>query len=899
MSETELKRTEAEPLTSGAGRAPAADQPKGAARELSSRYDPATVEAQWSRRWAEQPFAADPYSDKEPFTIVIPPPNVTGNLHLGHAFDNTVIDTLTRFKRMQGYEALFQPGTDHAGISTQVLVERELRTQGTSRHELGRDEFLKRVWEWKEKYGHIILGQLHRLGVSADWTRTRFTMDEGLSRAVRKQFVELYHKGLAYRGERIVNWDPVSQTVLSDLEVDREERPGHLYHLAYELEGGGHIVIATVRPETIFADVAVALNPADPRVPQLEGRRARIPLTDRWVPIITDEAVELEFGTGALKITPAHDPTDFEIGERHGLPRPSVIGLDARLAGELVPEQLRGLDRFEARKAVVPLLEQSGALVKAQDHTVSLGLSQRTKEPVEPILSLQWFYNTDEVAKRALAALDTAEIEVHPERYTKVNRDWLANLRHWCISRQLWWGHRIPAWYDRDGNVYVPDPHNPDLDPPDDPRYAGLELVQDEDVFDTWFSSNLWPFSTLGWPDTEDPFYRKFYPTDVLVTGYDIIFFWVARMQLAAYEFTGQRPFRHVLLHGLVLDGQGQKMSKSKGNGVDPLEMIDRYGADALRFVMGYVATGGQDIRWDERRVEMGRNYANKLWNAARFAMLNLGEAAYGDPQPERLADRWILSRLARTVAEVTQDLEAYDLGAAARKLYDFAWSEFCDWYLEAAKPALQAGDASTKATLKYVLEGILKLQHPLMPFVTSELYRALGHDEQLALAQWPELRGGHIDEAAERDFAHMQAAVGAVRALRSDAEAPPSARLEVYLHGPGAARLQAAPELFEALARARIAPGRPAGPALRQAVPELEVTLPLSGQVDVEEYVARQRRRLAKLEDEHSRSAKKLSNEKFVANAPAEVVEEEKRRLAEAADVLERLKGLLAQLEG
>ncbi|MFA5595263.1 MAG: valine--tRNA ligase, partial [Trueperaceae bacterium] len=565
----------------------AIDAGTGTGAELASRYDPMAVEAEWSRRWAEEPFRADPHSAKEPFTIVIPPPNVTDNLHLGHAFDNTLIDTLIRFKRMQGYEALFQPGTDHAGISTQVVVERELRQQGKDRHELGREKFLGHVWEWKEKYGDIILGQLHRLGVSADWSRTRFTMDEGLSRAVRKQFVELYHKGLAYRGERIVNWDPVSQTVLSDLEVDREERPGHLYHLAYELEGGGDIVIATQRPETIFADVAIALNPADPRVQQLAGKKARIPLTQTWVPIIVDEAVEMGFGTDALKVTPAHDPTDFEIGERHGLPRPSVIDLNARMTGDLVPQELQGLDRFEARKRVV--LEAAGALKKVEDHTVPLGLSQRTKEPVEPILSLQWFYDTDDVAKRALRALDEGEIEVHPDRYMKVNRDWLANLRHWCISRQLWWGHRIPAWYDAEGNVYVPSPENPDLDPPNDPQYAGIEMWQDEDVFDTWFSSNLWPFSTLGWPDTEDPFYKKFYPTDVLVTGYDIIFFWVARMQLAAYQFTDQRPFKHVLLHGLVLDAQGQKMSKSRGNGVDPLEMIDKYGADALRFVMGYV----------------------------------------------------------------------------------------------------------------------------------------------------------------------------------------------------------------------------------------------------------------------------------------------------------------------
>ncbi len=808
---------------------------------LASRYQPAEVELRWAKLWADEPFRADANSDKEPFCVVIPPPNVTGNLHLGHAFDNTIIDVLTRLKRMQGYEALFQPGTDHAGISTQVVVERALREQGMKRLELGREAFNEHVWAWKERYGGVILGQLQRLGVSADWSRTRFTLDEGLSQAVRRQFVELYHQGLVYRGERIVNWDPVSRTVLSDLEVDREERPGKLYYLAYELEGGGEIVIATVRPETIFADVAIALNPADPRAAELAGRSARIPLTDRFVPVILDEAVELDFGTGALKITPAHDPTDFEIGERHGLGRPSVIDLDARLFGELVPEELRGLDRFEARLAVATMLEAAGSLRRTDDYSVSLGLSQRSGEPVEPILSLQWFYNTDSAAARALRGLDSGEVSIHPERFTKVNRDWLENLRHWCISRQLWWGHRIPAWYDADGKIYVPSLDEPDLDPTDDPRYAGLDLAQDEDVFDTWFSSNLWPFSTLGWPNEDDPFYRKFYPTSVLVTGYDILFFWVARMELAAYQFTGQRPFDHVLLHGLVLDANGQKMSKSKGNGIDPLEVIDQFGADALRFAMGYVSTGGQDIRWDERRVEMGRNYANKLWNAARFGLMNLaGDEDASAAAPTRLADRWILSRLQRTVGAVTAALEAYDLGAATRLLYDFTWSEFCDWYLEAAKPALQASDAVTRATLRTVLEGVLKLQHPLMPFITSELFQALGHEEQLALAAWPTVDDALIDADAEADFTRLQNAVAGVRGLRRDAEASPAAWLEVHVSGPAAELVASEAEVFGALARAKLASGVVAGPALSQAVPELELTLPLSGQIDVADYVAR-----------------------------------------------------------
>ena len=546
-------------------------------------------------------------------------------------------------------------------------MEKALRNEGLTKHDLEREAFLARVWDWKDKYGGIILGQLQRLGISADWTRTRFTMDEGLSRAVRKQFVELYHQGLVYRGERIVNWDPVSQTTLSELEVDREERPGKLYTLAYGLEdGSGSISIATVRPETIFADQAIAVHPEDERFASLVGKSARIPLTDRLIPIITDEAVERDFGTGALKITPAHDPTDFEIGERHGLERPSVIGLDAKLTSSLVPEAFRGLDRFEARDAVVTALAEEGTLLESKDYTVSLGLSERTGEPVEPIVSLQWFYDTDEVAQRILQGLDAGEITLHPERYTKVNRDWLGRLRPWNISRQLWWGHQIPAWYDAEGNVYVPDPENPDLDCDKDPRYMGLELTQDPDVFDTWFSSNLWPFSTLGWPDVDDPFYKKFYPTSVLVTGYDILFFWVARMEMAGYEFTREAPFKDVLLHGLVLDEHGQKMSKSKGNGIDPLEVMDQYGADALRFATTHMSTGGQDIRWDDRRVEMGRNFNNKLWNATRFAFMNL-EGDLSEGAPETLPDRWILSRLQRATREVTAQLEAYDLGAANR----------------------------------------------------------------------------------------------------------------------------------------------------------------------------------------------------------------------------------------
>ncbi len=869
-----------------------------AAAQLPSRYDPLEVEGRWVERWAGQPFEADPTSGREPFCIVIPPPNVTGNLHLGHAFDNALIDTLIRFKRMQGYEALFQPGTDHAGISTQVQVERALRSEGTSRHELGREAFLERVWAWKDTYGDIILGQLQRLGISADWSRTRFTMDEGLSRAVRRQFVDLYHQGRIYRGERIVNWDPESQTTLSDLEVEREERPGTLYTLAYPLEDGGAVRIATVRPETIFADQAIAVHPEDERFRSLVGRRARIPLTDRWVPILTDEAVERDFGTGALKITPAHDPTDFEIGERHGLEHPSVIDLRGHLAGELVPERFRGLERFEAREAVVAALRAEGTLEAEEAYTIPIGVSQRTKVPVEPILSLQWFYDVEPAARRVLAALDAGDIRIVPERYGKVNRDWLESIRPWNISRQLWWGHQIPAWYDDDGNVYVPDRDDPFTDPGDRPENAGKRLRQDPDVFDTWFSSNLWPFSTLGWPDTDDPFYRAFYPTSVLVTGYDILFFWVARMEMAGLEFTAQVPFRDVLLHGLVLDEQGQKMSKSKGNGIDPLTVIDSYGADALRFAMTYASTGGQDVRWDERRVEMGRNFNNKLFNAARFTLMQLGTGAEDAGPPQRLADRWMVSRLQRAVRGATEALEAYDLGAANRLLYDFVWSEFCDWYLEASKPALKAGDARSRYVLRTTFEAVLALLHPLVPFITSELYEALGHRQQLALAAWPTFDEGALDPEAERDFELLRQAVGAVRALRADADLPPGKVLPVHVSGEAAGALLAEAEVVAAVARAELSAEPARGATLTQVVPGLELRLPFAGLVDEAEWRSKQERRLDKLKADRQRSERKLANERFTANAPAEVVEEERRRLAEANDLITRVEAALAQLD-
>jgi valyl-tRNA synthetase len=872
-------------------------------KELEKQYNPFNVEMKWVKRWAEQPYKADALSNKPPFCIVIPPPNVTGNLHLGHAFDNTMIDTLIRFKRMQGFEALFQPGADHAGISTQVQVERALKKEGKTKYDLGREKFLERMWQWKDEYGGIIIEQLQRLGVSIDWTRWRFTMDEGLSKAVRKQFVELYHRGLVYRSERIINWDAASQTVLSELEVDREDRPGKLYTLAYALEDGGSIEIATVRPETIFADVAIAVNPKDERFTSLVGKKAKIPLTDRWIPIIADEAVEMDFGTGALKITPAHDPTDFEIGERHKLPRPSVIDLNAKLFSDLVPEQFRGMDRFAARKEVVAALEISGELIETKDYTISLGLSQRTGEPVEPLLSLQWFYNTEAPAKRTIKALDSGEIKIFPERYTKVNRDWMENIRPWCISRQLWWGHQVPAWYDEAGNIYVPEPSNPDLDCDKDPRYAHLNLKQDPDVFDTWFSSNLWPFSTLGWPDTEDPFYKKFYPTKVLVTGYDIIFFWVARMEIAGYEFTDQRPFEHVLLHGLVLDEKGQKMSKSKGNGIDPMDVINEYGSDALRFAMTYASTGGQDIRWDNRRVEMGRNFNNKLWNATRFAFMNLDDATSTASEkrgqkPTALADRWILSRLQKAIKDITANLEAYDLGLANRAAYEFVWNDFCDWYLEAAKPQLREGNAETKAVLQTVLVAVLKLLHPLIPFITSEIYEALGFDHELGYASWPLADVSLMDETAEKEFEHLKNAVTATRNLRAEGNIPPSQLINVYAQGKASSVLHANKSAFEMLSRTTLLEAAPEGVSLSQVVPDIELKLPFAGLIDVNEWKARQEKRLKELQKTLETSERKLANEKFVQGAPAAVVEEERKRFTESRALIEGIQKSLSAIQ-
>ncbi|WP_117236775.1 valine--tRNA ligase [Thermus sediminis] len=860
--------------------------------DLPKAYDPKSVEPKWAEKWAQNPFVADPKRGKPPFVIFMPPPNVTGSLHMGHALDNTLQDALIRYKRMRGFEAVWLPGTDHAGIATQVVVERLLLKEGKTRHDLGREEFLKRVWQWKEESGGTILRQLKRLGASADWSREAFTMDEARSRAVRYAFCRYYHEGLAYRAPRLVNWCPRCETTLSDLEVETEPTPGRLYTLRYEVEGGGQIEIATVRPETVFADQALAVHPEDERYQGSLGKKARIPLTEIWIPILADPAVEREFGTGALKVTPAHDPLDYEIGERHGLLPVSVINLEGRMEGERVPEALRGLDRFAARRKAVELFREAGHLVKEEDYTIALATCSRCGTPIEYAIFPQWWLRMRPLAEEVLRGLERGEIAFVPERWKRVNIDWLRNVRDWNISRQLWWGHQIPAWYCGDcGAVNVPKPESYLEDPQACEACGSPNLRRDEDVFDTWFSSALWPLSTLGWPEaTED--LKAFYPSDVLVSGYDILFLWVSRMEVSGYHFLGERPFKTVLLHGLVLDEKGQKMSKSKGNVIDPLEMVERYGADALRFALAYLATGGQDVRLDLRWLEMARNFANKLFNAARFVLLAREGFTPREDTPT-LADRFMRSRLSRGIEEITALYEALDLAQAAREAYELIWSEFCDWYLEASKPALRAGNAHTLRTLEETLSALLKLLHPIMPFLTSELYGALTGKEELALEAWPE--PGPQDPEAEAHFEALRQAVTAVRALKAEAGLPQGEEVRVHLEGDTHPARENLP-VFRFLARAELLPERPEK-ALVKAMPKVTVRMPLEGLLDVEAWKRRQEKRLKELLELAERSQRKLSASGFREKAPKEVVEAEEARLKENLAQAERIREALSQI--
>jgi len=864
---------------------------------LKGKYSPQDAEPRWAQRWKDHPFRADADSDRESFTIPIPPPNVTGNLHLGHALDNAIQDSLVRYHRMRGREALWLPGTDHAGIATQVVVERMLREEGTSRHQIGREGFLKRVWEWKDRYGGEILHQLQRLGASCDWTRERFTLDQGLSRAVRHQFLNYVHQGLAYRADRVTNWCPQDQTTLSDLEVDREERETTLWTIVYPASDGGvSIPVATQRPETIFADVAIAVNPGDPRHASLVGRRVRIPLSGKEILVIADPAVDPDFGTGALKITPAHDPADYEVGQRHGLERPSVIGLDARLTGDLVPQQFRGLDRFAARKAVVRALAEAGHLQGEKAYRTSVPVCDRCRTVIEPVLLPQWWVKMRPLADAVLDALARGEIRIVPERWKRVQVAWLQEIRDWNISRQLWWGHQIPAWYNPDGEVVVPSPDQPDLDPPDDPRLAGVELTRDPDVFDTWFSSALWPFSTLGWPD-DTPDLRRFYPTQVLVTGYDIRNLWVARMMMTGYHFMKAPPFEQVLYHGMVLDKFGRRMSKSLNNGIDPLEVVATHGADALRFGLAYLATGGQDLKLDPRWLDLGRNFVTKIYQAGRLVEISTTPEERAAPPGEVswLADRWIRSRLESLRGAIDQGMADLEPAAVARALYQTTWSDYCDWYLEAIKVRPQATD--TRCNLAWSFNRLLAMLHPLVPFVTCELAEALYEVADLSRATWPEPRPSDLDQVVEGAFDRIRAAITAIRALRAEAGLASAYRPRIVVSGPVGQSLLDQGELSDFLARARLDGGQAPARSLVAVAPGFEGFLELPVDFDLAAWKTRQEREAAGLDKQVESGSARLQDGAFLERAPAEVVEELRVEVDRNRDALQRIRRNLERL--
>jgi len=875
---------------------------------LPKTYDPGQVEDRIYQQWLEHGvFNAEVNPDRQPFCIVIPPPNVTGALHLGHALDNTMQDILIRFRRMQGYESLWMPGTDHAGIATQHVVEERLHKEGLSRYDLGREKFLERVWAWKDEYEARITHQLQKLGASCDWRRQRFTMDPGCSRAVRQVFVNLYKKGLIYRGEYIINWCPDCHTALSDIEVEHEPAPGLLYYIRYPLaDGSGHVMIATARPETMLGDTGIAVNPADPRYKHLIGKKAVLPLVGRELPIVADELADPQFGTGALKITPAHDTDDFVMGQRHNLPAIKVIDEDGRMTAEA--GRFAGMERFAARQAVVEELKRRGYLDHTQEYEQPLGHCYRCHTITEPMVSRQWFMRMEPLARPAIEAVRSGQITIWPERFTKVYLNWMENIRDWCISRQIWWGHRIPAWYCRDcGHTTVA------MDDPEACEACGSSRIeQDEDVLDTWFSSALWPFETLGWPD-DTPELQYFYPTSVLVTGYDILFFWVARMIFSGLEHTGKIPFHDVLLHGLIRDAQGRKMSKSRGNGVDPLDVVDRYGADTLRFTLVTGNAPGNDIRFSWDRVEAARNFANKLWNASRFVLANLGDFQpdrAGEPfTPSNLADRWILSRYNTVAGQVTTALDSFELGQAAQTLYDFIWSEYCDWYIELSKPRLAGGGEDRREAqqvLWSVLHGILRLLHPFMPFITEEIWQHMpGTDGFVARAAWPAVEERLIDRDAEADMATMIELIRGIRSIRADMNVAPGRRTPVILVPSGAHAHQLVSSHQKWLATLAMADpvqvdGEATAPpdAAATVAPGVQAYVLLRGTIDVEKELTRLRKEIAAATEEHDRAAAKLAQPEFLAKAKAEVVAREKEREAQAGERLRNLQRRLDLLE-
>ena len=878
---------------------------------LEKTYNPKAIEAKLYEKWCDNKyFHAEVDRSKKPFTTVMPPPNITGKLHMGHALDNTLQDILIRYKRMQGYNALWIPGTDHAAISTEVKVTNQLKEEGIDKKELGREKFLERTWQWKEEYAGTIEGQLKKLGVSCDWDRERFTMDEGCSKAVEEVFIKLYNEGYIYKGSRIINWCPVCKTSLSDAEVEHEEQDGFFWHIKYPIVGtDDYLEIATTRPETLLGDTAIAVHPDDERYKDIVGKMCKLPLTDREIPIVADYYVDKEFGTGAVKITPAHDPNDFEVGKRHNLPEINIMNDDATI-NEQYGGKYAGMDRYEARKAMVADLEEQGYLVKVVPHSHNVGTHDRCHTTVEPMIKQQWFVKMEDLAKPAIEAIKNGDLRFVPERFNKIYLHWLENIRDWCISRQIWWGHRIPAYYcDECGEVVVG--HGA---PEKCPKCGCTHMHQDEDTLDTWFSSALWPFSTLGWPD-KTPELEYFYPTDVLVTGYDIIFFWVIRMVFSALEQTGETPFHHVLIHGLVRDSQGRKMSKSLGNGIDPLEVIDKYGADALRLTLMTGNAPGNDMRFYWERVESSRNFANKIWNASRFIMMNLEGKTVTAPEDLNALcneDKWILSRLNTVIRDVTENMDKYELGIAVQKVYDFLWDELCDWYIEMAKVRLWKAEENPAAandalwTLRTALTQGLKLLHPFMPFITEEIYcTLLPEEESIMISDWPVYKDEMDFADAEKAVSSFQEVVRGIRNTRNEMNVPQNRKTNIYIVGKDAeccARFESCKKSFTNLAFAKEIHVQQdkngiGEDAVSIVVADGVVYLPLEDLIDREKEIERLTKEQERLTKEIARCEGMLNNPNFVNKAPAAKVEAEKEKLEKYKEMKEKVNLQLTQM--
>ncbi|EPD64412.1 valine-tRNA ligase [Coprococcus sp. HPP0048] len=878
-------------------------------KNLEKTYNPKEIEPKLYEKWCENKyFHAEVDRSKKPFTTVMPPPNITGKLHMGHAFDNTLQDILIRYKRMQGYNALWIPGTDHAAIATEVKVTEQLKAEGIDKKELGREKFLERTWQWKDEYAGTIEGQLKKLGVSCDWDRERFTMDEGCSKAVEEVFIKLYEEGYIYKGSRIVNWCPVCKTALSDAEVDHEEQAGHFWHIKYPIVGTDRFLeIATTRPETMLGDTAIAVHPDDERYKDIVGKNVLLPLVNREIPIVADYYVDKEFGTGAVKITPAHDPNDFEVGKRHNLPEINIMNDDATI-NEL-GGKYAGMERYEARKAIVSDLEEQGFLVKVEDHSHNVGTHERCGTTVEPLVKQQWFVRMEELAKPAIEAISNGDLKLIPERMNKTYMNWLSNIRDWCVSRQIWWGHRIPAYYCQECGKVVVAREMPEVCP----DCGCTHFVQDEDTLDTWFSSALWPFSTLGWPEkTEDLDY--FYPTDVLVTGYDIIFFWVIRMVFSGYAYTGKAPFHTVLFHGLIRDSQGRKMSKSLGNGIDPLEIIEKYGADALRITLVTGNAPGNDMRFYDERVEANRNFANKVWNASRFILMNMEGKEITVPNESDLSavDQWIISKMNTLTKDVTENMDKFELGIAVQKVYDFIWDEFCDWYIELAKYRIYHAEEDPVAansalyTLKTVLGDALKLLHPFMPFVTEEIYGALvPEEESLMMSSWPEYKESSCYPEAENIVDHMKEIIRGVRNVRAEMNVAPSRKAKTYIVCENENLCQGFEEIKESSMPLMSAneiqiqsdKSGIAEDAVSVVVADAVVYLPMEELVDFEQELERLTKEEARLTKELARVNGMLNNEKFISKAPEAKINEERTKLEKYTQMMEqvqeRLKGL------